>query len=277
MDNLYKISQRANVLHKRAAGKDVFIYEDHRTILNVLFQFKELQSISGPLNLIMFDAHDDFCMPTDEALNEIEALLKQPSEKALNTFVEYSLNTNDDDWVRAGMELNLVGDCFLFNSQESSIHYKEVHQTRNFGDRTMYNLGEVWSQIGYKGKLNDPVKQYQWGDLWDAMDWQHSQGHYHFKQERKPYVFDVDLDCFTTRILEKTIAIPEDILLERFTEPRDSHAHGYYNGHSFVQDLIDKAQIVTICIESEYCGGIRESQKIFNIIDRLFFRDELGK
>ncbi|MEO8086224.1 MAG: hypothetical protein ABI763_05370 [Bacteroidota bacterium] len=277
-DSFSEIGNRANILHKYVSSKEVVIYEDHRTILNVLHKLKEANKIDSSLNLIMFDAHDDFCNLRPNALSKIKGLLKGLTDKKLSSFVEFELNGLDDDWVKAGMELGLIGDCILFNSTESSIRLKEEYETKDFGKKKFFNLGEVWSTMGSRGCLGDIVRSDEYKELWESLDWEYSNDNiFDFKKERKKYVFDIDLDCFTTKIFEKTVAIPQRILNQKFKELRRSDTNYYTNSLQFVKRLIEDAELVTICMESDYCGGIREAQDIFNSVDLLFFDGELGK
>jgi hypothetical protein len=45
----------------------------------------------------------------------------------------------------------------------------------------------------------------------------------------------------------------------------------------FIKRLIERANIITICKESGCCGGIKESNAIFENIDELFFDGEICK
>lgn len=59
---------RNNIICKSYVDKNIYIYEDHRTILNILQTVKEAGIFSIPSTLICFDKHDDFLKPVWELL-----------------------------------------------------------------------------------------------------------------------------------------------------------------------------------------------------------------
>ena len=275
-ENLYEIAYRSNINHKYTSNNEVIIYEDHRTIINVLYFLIEKRKLSESVDIIMFDNHDDFLSPKEDTIKKITEFLKNPDSKSLNQIVEFDLRPLDDDWVKAGMELGLINNVFLFNSDESRIDFKEKYVTKNFGTKYLYNLGDVWAALGYHGLLNDPIKKDYFKDLWEDFGWQLKERKFNFVKNRRKFVFDIDLDCFSTRIMDKTIAIPEEIIIEKLTEYSNPSFHHYYNSQQFMKRLIKDAEMVTICYENGSCGGIRESHKIFNMVDEVLFDNEIG-
>lgn len=98
MNEKIHIEQRANINVKRTPNGDVIIYEDHRTILNVLFAKKLNKEIDFPVNIILFDNHDDFCKPNESALETIKIFNEnEPSIREFWTFTEFDLRALDDD------------------------------------------------------------------------------------------------------------------------------------------------------------------------------------
>lgn len=273
------INHRTNINHKIAAAKDVYIYEDHRTILNVLFLKQKEGDTTFPVDIFLFDNHDDACVPSKEAMKVISKFnKKRPSNKDFWGFVEFDLHGQDDDWVKAGMELNLVNNVFLFNSMESSIHFCENYRTKSFGNKRIYNLGKVWSALGYHGYLNDAIKFNEYGQLWNDIGWKHieEKAKYDFVPIN-PFIVDFDLDCFATNIYEKLMAIPEEIIIAAFNQDLNPAYHYFYTAGQFVKELIEKSQFATMCFENQFCGGLRQAHKIFDTIDYLFFDEKLGK
>lgn len=273
--DLYELSRLNNVNLKATSISQVAVYEDHRTLINVLFQLSEAYGDREPFDLIMFDNHDDFCHVSESVGDKLEKVLETRCKRELSTIVEFDLNGLDDNWVTAGMELGLIGNVFLFNSNESGIDFRESYQTRRFGIHHMYNMGNVWSVIGHRGELNDPIKN-QFRPLWDDFGWELHEGKFYFKEKRNRFVFDIDLDCFSTSILDKTVAIPEELIIERLTENLHPSYHHYYTAQAFMKELIRKSELVTLCFENGCCGGFRESHKIFNMVDYVLFDNELG-
>lgn len=278
MAELHEIGKRSNINHVSTTHAEAVIYEDHRTILNVLYFLKINRRIDGPIDIFLFDRHDDGCHPNLEGLPEVGKFLDEGlSAEEFWTFVEFKLSHLDDDWVKVGMELGLINNCFLFNAQESDIQFKEEYTTQRFGAKKTYNLGKVWSALGFRGYLDDRIKKKDYGELWDDIGWLYNDTTHKFEfNPRNKFVLDFDLDCFTVDVLEKTIAIPEDIFFNKFRSCIRPTYHYYYSAEYFIKELIRKSELVTICFESGCCGGYRECFKVFQMVDELFFENELG-
>ncbi len=270
------LSHRSNINKKYTENSDVYIYEDHRTILNVLYVLKD--EFKTPLDIFMFDDHDDACHPSKDVLEIAQKFaINNPSFEDFWSFIEFKLSGLDDDWVIIGMELGLINNVFLFHSSRSSISFVEKYETKHFGTKNIYNIGDVWDELSHRGCLEDIVKIDEYGELWDDMGWNYSKKDYRFHFEPKNnFIVDFDLDCFTTTILDKLMAIPEELLIEKFKESLYPDHHYYHTSESFVRDLIKKSEFTTMCFENGCCGGIRESYKIFETVDYLFFDNKIG-
>lgn len=275
--NLFNISHRSNINKKITTSADVIIYEDHRTILNVLFHVSMLNQLTEPLDIVMFDYHDDFCHPSESALLKIDEFLKNPSAEELLKIVEFDLKFLDDDWVKAGMELGLIGNVFLFNAERCNIGIREEYVTNKFGSHYMYNMGNVWEAISFEGKLNDITKSEINKDLWNDLGWELKGGKFNFKKKRKKFILDIDLDCFSTHKLNKTIAIPKKVIVPMLTNSIYSDYHHYKSPLEFILQLKKDSEFVTMCFENGCCGGYRQAFKIFNMVDELFFDGQLGE
>ena len=271
------LSHRANINTKITNQGDVVIYEDHRTILNVLYHQKIEGKLATPVDIYMFDYHDDGCHPKETILPIIDRFQENaPSLEEFWNFVEFNLGALDDDWVKTGMELGLINNCFLFNCQDSRIDFIEEYDTRHYGQKKTYNIGYVWDELYDRGSLHDIVKADEFQQLWDDIGWVYDKENHRFQfQPTNNFIVDFDLDCFTTEILGKPVAIPEEILLPKFQELQRPTYHYYHSPERFIQELLQRADLITMCYEANFCGGIRECMKIFNTIDDLFFEGDL--
>lgn len=275
MTEMY-LSHRANINDKTTSSGKVIIYEDHRTILNVLFLLKTQGKLDCPIDIILFDDHDDACVPSKIALKKIEEFNEnEPDIRDFWTFTEFDLKFLDDDWVKAGMELNLINNIFLFNSNESSINFVENYETKQFGTKKIYNLGNVWDALSYKGCLNDAIMESENGQLWDDFGWKKNGD---FKFEFKPknkFIVDFDLDCFSIELLDNRIAIPEEILYEKITTYFRPEYHHFGTAQIFIKHIINNSEFSTICFENGCCGGYQQAFKIFESVNDLFFENEI--
>jgi hypothetical protein len=274
-ESIHDIAHRANINHKKTSKNEVIVYEDHRTILNAIYHLKAKRNISEALDLVMFDNHDDFCTPREPALKKVTRFLKNPSFEKLYHIVEFDLSELDDDWVKMGMELGLIGNVFLFNSDESSVPFRQEYKTKKFGKKFLYNVGDVWSALGYQGKLNDPINE-KYSELVKHFGYEIVGGNFRFSKNRNKFILDIDLDCFSTKILDKTIAIPEELIVSKLRECQNGRHGNRHSSEIFIKDLIKDSELVTICFETSCCGGIREAYKIFSMVDRVFFDNEIG-
>jgi hypothetical protein len=130
-NSLYEIGNRTNINHyvidiDADTKKDIFIYDDHRTLLNVIFQTRIAGACEESPDLIYFDLHDDAA----ETLNK-ESILQRFKVNNVNDitpeqflgFVEFTLGVNDDDWLTAGLELDLINDVLnIGQTKNNNLH-----------------------------------------------------------------------------------------------------------------------------------------------------------
>ena len=83
-----------------------------------------------------------------------------------------------------------------------------------------------------------------------------------------PFVLDFDLDFFTLNTNEGTIPWPLRVW--------EKHFNGVTPGAQFVRDLINKAMVITICREPDFCAGIGGSNYNLQNFDNYFFEGQLG-
>lgn len=277
MPEIRDLSKRSNINTIRTQNSEVVLYEDHRTILNVLYFLKLNELAVFPIDLFMFDDHDDFEKPSDNALESItEFNAAAPTEREFWSFTEFDLNPEDNDWVKAGMELGLINNIFLFHSTQASYNFSETYQTHNFGEKKLYNLGRTWDALAFNCRLDDFSNGATYGQLWEDMGWIKNNGKFEFRRDNS-FIADFDLDCFSANILDKNYAVPSEILITKFEEYIRPHNHYYIKATDFVKELIEKSVLTTVCFENIFCGGIRESHKIFETFDYLFFDGEIGR
>lgn len=269
MNEEIHIGQRANINVKYTPSGNVIVYEDHRTILNVLYIKKLNKEIAFPVNIILFDNHDDFCKPNTLTLEIINKFNEnEPSIRDFWTFTEFDIRTLDDDWIKVGMELGLIGNVFLFNATETSLGFLTTYETVKFGTKKLYNLGFIWDAISNRGCLNDIIKEDEFGEFWDDFGWINQQGQFYFEPKNK-FIVDFDLDCFSTEVLDKRIAIPSEILDEKLKKKYRRDNHSYYSSQEFINELLNQSEFTTICFENQFCGGFSQSFKIFNMYIRF--------
>lgn len=265
--------QHTNIEVYSFKDKNIILYDDHRSILNVLFETKKLGLFSTTPNLIFFDKHDDACNPRINVKDLLEKWgverIEDVSSRDFWSFVEFELSGLDDDWLLAGMELGLINHAVVIGQEENT----NIHDMNNMfesSDGILHELFDIshldWS-IGSRGCLGDNViKEGYYENVRNIFEYnQPPYGRYDkFSREvTVPFVLDFDLDCFTTECDNKTYAWPEDIFKKKYVYNEDVKY--------FMNRLINRSTIITICREPACCGGLGESNKILGYLDCYFF------
>lgn len=271
--SIYGLSNHTNIEVYSFQDKYIILYDDHRTILNILFEAKRLELFGTPPNIVFFDRHDDACNPNKKANELLEKWgvdkIENVSSQNFWSFVEFDLSGLDDDWLLAGMELGLINHAVVIGQNENH----NIHDMKNMfesSDGKLHELFDIshldWS-IGSRGCLGDNViKEAYYKNVRNIFEYNQSPyGRYDkFSEEvTMPFVLDFDLDCFTTECEGKTHAWPEDIFKKKYFDNEDVQY--------FMHRLIERSTIITICREPACCGGLGESNKILRYLDCYFF------
>lgn len=272
MDNLYELSWRTNIETYIFRDRHIVVYDDHRTLLNVLFEAKKQKLFSQTPNLIYFDLHDDACenLPKNQLLKKIGVKdLAEATSKQFWSFVEFDLGVMDDDWLLTGMELDLIKDAVLIGSDSRHSHNIDhmngLYKSEDCVEHELYSIPHLKSSLGNRGCLGDNIiKEPYYQSVRNIM--QYHQGHFD-GDTIAPFVLDFDLDCFTAECREKVYAWPEEIFRNEYVEN--------YNVPRFIECLLARTSLITICREPGCCGGIGESNKILSYLDKYFFEGVL--
>ncbi|MBR5167063.1 MAG: hypothetical protein IKW86_03215 [Salinivirgaceae bacterium] len=262
------LSYRANVMTFDYNKKTIVIYDDHRWILNVLKCLSEDNFFEGKTpNIIYFDKHDD-AAPLFPNTKDTIKQYNNKDKKGIRDFwtiVEFDLNPNDDDWVTAGMEFDLINNAVCIGNECNDNILKwenHIYKAQDDIEHKGYCINHLEDELGSQGIIGDStIKHSYYKDVRGILGYISATGSL---SPETPYVLDFDLDCFTTECRDYPYAWPERIFWEEYVNPCK-------NAYFFVQKLISNASIITICREPECCGGIGESNKILGYLDRYFF------
>ena len=271
--SIYSLSNHTNIEVYSFHDKYIILYDDHRSILNVIFEAKRLGLFGAAPNIIFFDRHDDACNPN---LNVGELLgkwgvdkIEEVTSQYFWSFVEFDLSGVDDDWLLAGMELGLINHAVVIGQNENH-NIRDMNNMFESSDGIHHELFDIshldWS-IGSRGCLGDNViKEEYYENVRNIFEYnQPPYGDYDkfSKEVTNPFVLDFDLDCFTTECEDNVYAWPEAIFREKYFENK--------NVYHFMRRLIERSTFITICREPTCCGGLGESNKILGYLDRYFF------
>lgn len=263
MNDLKCIKQmklHGNVHTFEYSDKTIILYDDHRWILNVLFEASKINIFKNRIaNIIYFDHHDDGI--SDGFLKKVDVSnLLEMSSRDFWTMVDFDIHPYDDTWVTAGMELGLIKDVVCIGQE---VNNNILLWTNNsyIDHRGITHKGfcikHIFEEIKDGGVFDKKlcVKP----DIWDIFDY----GEGGFKPGiNTSFVLDFDLDCFASEKDGETRAWSEQQFKECYSNPDVDY---------FMGCLLDRASIITICREPECCGGIGESNKILGYLDKYFF------
>lgn len=278
MFEIHNLAHRSNInvytlqgIRNEGQDQHVVLYDDHRTILDVLYYAQQEGAFGENVPIVIsFDHHDDAVSLTEEQMVRMSSLrdtLNQERNDALVwQFVEFELSSLDDDWVRAGMELGLVKHYIGFGHDEVDARNiengYENYVSSDHINHHIYSNGHLKWVLGNRGVIGDHF--YEWPQKQQDIkaDLQFHNGRFD-NGPVVPFVLDIDLDCFSCECEDHTMAWPEDIFIERYiNEP-----HTFY----FIKGLISRASFITICRETGCCGGIGEANRILELLDNYWF------
>lgn len=271
--SIYGLSNHTNIEVYSFHDKYIILYDDHRSILNVLFETKKLGLFSTTPNIIFFDKHDDACNPQINAKDLFEKWgierIEDVSSRDFWSFVEFDLSGLDDDWLLAGMELGLIKHAVVIGQTENS-NMRDLNNLFESSDGEVHELFDIYHlnySLGSRGCLGDNViKEPYYENVRNIFEYNQPPYGRHDKFSKEvtnPIVLDFDLDCFTTECENNVYAWPEAIFREKYYDNEEVR--------HFMHKLINRSTIITICREPTCCGGLGESNKILGYLDRYFF------
>ncbi len=269
--SLTGLSMFTGIEHYSYGDKDILVFDDHRTSLGVIYEASKLGMFGEQIpNLVTFDYHEDCC----DAGKQSELLKKIGVENLMDatsrqfwSFVEFDLSKVDDDWIAAAQELNLVKDVTIIgNEANHNVDNNEVIVDESGNQHRRFSIPHLSFSLGNRGCLGDSMlKEPYYQAIRDTF--QIKNGRFD-NAPVYPYVLDIDLDCFTGEIREKTMRWPEQVFFNEFM--------GNHKTRRFLTALIERASFVTISREPRCCGGMGESNKILQYIDRHWFEGALN-
>ncbi|WP_428738700.1 hypothetical protein [Sulfurimonas sp.] len=222
---------------------EVGLFKDHRFAF--YFWFKWWKQTTRKLNddtqkapsLISIDWHRDLCAPCDSEKTDLESL-NLNSYKEVALFSWDKLNPLNDGHILSAVYLNLIGDVYVLCKQDEDL------EEENFIDRWGY-VHKV-KCFSTKEELLAEVKKDQVEDIY----------------------FDIDLDYFTES--DEACGAGENMNL------RDDEVVYILDIESdFMDWIFQNMRGMTIATEPEFCGGIKNSNKIYDLLDSTLFYSQL--
>ena len=276
------LSKSLEALSKRDSLRNVsfdrypcYVHEDHRWVLPLIFEAQSLGLIPRPVTLVGFDWHKDGGVVRQSLLGKSEI-----SFEDIVRFCEEDLDKYDGDWIKAGMELGLIGDAVVFGVDQESREGDLEEYSDSYGRLHQFHTLSTFSEeFARQGKMIDHVKQRKPSRLCEILDWR-------FDPERQIYGFgekrdqkillDLDLDAFTIYWNGYNLPWPAEVWKWEFQTYFTVESVPKYNGKRFFNELLERSGLVTIAKESECTDGSAKSNSILRKLNKYAFDGRLA-
>lgn len=252
-NSIYCLRHRANINTFLTKSKTVVVYEDHRYILNILRYAFENKILEKPINVISFDYHSDsYDNPSLLTLENINKVKKLGLKEFWN-FIEFEHSIQDDDWLVSGMEYGLINDVALLFVKE--IFSSGIDFNKQFFDTEQ----NAHNPVIIDTKSNS-IEINTFKKIFD-----------------NKFILDIDLDFASKRIGDKIYPYSNEELDDFFNQELMFETNKALTVNDLFKELIKKSSFITICKESEFCGGYSASNKVLMYLDENYFDNELMK
>jgi hypothetical protein len=232
--------------------------------------------VAAPVNVVIFDRHDDFCDPLC-GLPRLQQLLQVGlNERVLSDIVEWELSRNDDDWIKTGMHLGYIADILLVGVEDdhnvdTSCNANGVFVDMNGNNHVVRSVGHIWDGLDYQGWIFDFAQRAAFEPCWKILGWNPKERQ--FNPERD-LIVDIDLDCFSSDSWGQTLSIRADLFTHLLSK---KVPHSGMSAATWLCDCIAAAKYVGIATESTHCGGYYEMMKSLHTLDHVLFEEHIGR
>jgi len=256
----------------------MYLHNDHRYCLPLLYEAQSQNNVPKPINLILFDAHHDLAYPNSELLTKLHQMrLDGFSFEELLLVCKDQLRQDDSDWIYAGMELGMIDNLVSFGVQFDEPDRKPKYEDQTGYEHTLHVLCCTPGQLlGYQGSLSDVARQNELRSLWNLFQWELvPQEGFQFSNERAKIWLNIDLDCFVINWQDYLFPWPDEVFVDRFEIPSDYWSTNGWTGKQFFQKLFETSGLLTIAREPSYCGGEEKTNEVFNKVNHYLFDNSL--
>jgi len=278
------LSKSLEALAKRDSLKNVsfdnhpcYLHEDHRWVLPLIFEAQSLNLIPRPVTMVGFDWHRDGGDVRPSFRKKLAPKSKISFEDVVE-LCEEDLAKDDGDWIKAGMELGLIGDVVVFGVDDTHIgdfqEYFDVHgKTHQF-----HTLSRLSEEFAHQGSLVDHLKQPRSSRLWEILDWRvnPSSGHFVFGKSEEKILLDIDLDAFNICWNVYNFPWPSEVWEKEFQSYFVEKSVLGYNARTFFDELLERSGLVTIARESECTDGSAKANLILRKLNKYAFDGRLA-
>ena len=263
---------------------DSYVHERHRWVLPLIFEYQKMGFLPKPCKLLLFDRHDDGQILSEEALSFIKGTFSNLSTEIVIEICTKYLNPQNDDWIKAGMEMGIFSNIIAFGVDqnerwfnEGSYQNKNYYKDQNGIVHFMIYLGHPGDEVHDRGffgdlcKKNESIEQ-----VWKELNWDYDKEKgFFFNSNSEKLVIDIDLDCFTIYWGDYIFPWIEEVYIDRYKREKSSNVPKLWCGFKFFQGLINQSGLITIAREKSFCGGNKKANIILNDINKYLFDNKL--
>ena len=268
-------------LRQVSFGKsDCLLHKEHRWVLPIIFYKQQKKILPHPCTIVTFDAHQDTLDPSCSCKEDILRIRKSgiTFNKIVNLCKE-KLRKCNDDWIKAGMELGLIGDAVIFWAGEEP-NNENLENLKEFKDQQenihkIKLLGLPGKELEFQGDLSDTVRWEYLSELWKILRWQYN-SQFSFAEDERKILLDLDLDCFIVRWKGcYRFPWPDEVFKKEFLVQSKYQTTLGWTGKDFVDGLVKRAALLTIAREPYCCGDDTKANQVLGKVNHFLFDDEL--
>jgi hypothetical protein len=257
--------------------RECFLHKEHRWVLPIIFYKQKENILPYPCTLVTFDAHHDSLDPTCSCKEDILRIRKlEITFDEIVHLCQEKLSDRDDDWIKAGMELGLINDVVIFGVEDGAGNgnLKKYEDQQGIIHKIKL-LGLPREELDYQGDLSDIIRSEALSEFWKILGWQCT-SQFSFVEDERKILLDFDLDCFIVRWRGYHFPWPEEVFKKEFPAPLNHRPTSGWTGKGFLNGLINKAALITIAREPDFCHGEKKATEILGKVNHFLFDDKLN-
>lgn len=254
-----------------------FLHKEHRWVLPIIFYNQQEKILPHPCTLVTFDAHHDTLDPTCSCNEDILRIKKVgiTFDKIIG-LCKKKLRKGNDDWIKVGMELGLIGDAVIFYAGDESNNGNPDYKDQQGNIHKIKLLSFPGTELGFQGDLSDTAKCKSLSELWKILGWQYNSQFSFVKNERK-ILLDLDLDFFIVKWKGcYRFPWPDEVFENEFLEQSTYQTTKGWTGKNFVDGLVKTAALLTIAREPSCCGGKIKANEVLGKVNHFLFDNKLN-
>ena len=236
--------------------KPIIVYEDHRFVVPILWLARQRGLIDSDVNMVRFDAHMDAIDFDESHLGDFQKL---EGFGAVFDFCHDHLKREDDDWVTFALHQKLFDQVLTFCDGDDG-------DNPRYAER-MFRIKRLDGILDVGGEFSDVSLRDEYGEMWDVAGWNFPHG-----LNDAPVLLDFDCDYFAHLWRGLPYSWADEFFEIEFCSRKSSEPQvSSWSNLLFARKIVEKAPFVTICLESEFCGGLQHSRRILQKLNTYLF------